>query len=232
MAVKGKAKATKKFRKKNTDSKQNTRIKKLENMVYKTMENKQVNYSDVARNITTASYATGGFLSTSVGAEDGVLLGDAARIGNSITLVRQKFDFNFIGSSTDTFNQMRLLIVESLDGNQALSIGDILQYPSYALYGDLVFASPRTTKTATNRKYKVHLDKHFILSGLVTKGGVPPAKVINHTISYKNGKVLEYSGPGAVSPNNHRISIIAISDSASATHPTMSYASRATYKDA
>lgn len=214
------------------DKKQDGRIKKLESMVYKTLENKQVNYSDVSRSITTASYQTGGFLSLSVGAEDGVNLGDPARIGNSVTLMNQKFNFNFIGSSTDTFNQMRLLIVESMDGNQALGIGDVLQYPSYALYGSLVFASPYTTKTATNRKYKIHMDKTFILSGLATKGGVPPAKVIKHNIRWKNGKVLEYNGVGAVSPNNHRISIIVISDSASATHPTMSYAARATYKDA
>ena len=222
----------KRYRKVRKDKKQDGRIKKLESMVYKTIENKQVNYTDVGRSITTGSYNTGGFLSLSVGAEDGVNLGDPARIGNSVTLMNQKFNFNFIGSSTDTFNQMRLLIVESMDGNQALSIGDVLQYSSYALYGDLVFCSPYTTKTATNRKYKIHMDKSFILSGLATKGGVPPAKVIKHTIRWKQGKVLEYNGVGAVSPNNHRISLIVISDSASATHPSMSYAARATYKDA
>lgn len=214
------------------DKKQDSRIKKLESLVLKTMENKQVNYTDIGRSITTGSYATGGFLSTSVGAEDGVQLGDPARIGNSITLMNQRFNFNFIGSSTDTYNQMRLLIVESMDGNQALGIGDVLQFGSYALHGDLVFCSPYTTSTNTNRKYKIHLDKSFVLSGLATKGGVPPVKIIKHTIKWKSGKVLEYSGPGAVSPNNHRVSLIVISDSASATHPTMSYAARATYKDA
>lgn len=206
--------------------------KQVKKMVNKTIENKQVNYVDTNRSITTASYNTGGFLSTSVGAEDGTTLGSAARIGNSITLMSQKFNFNFIASSTDTFNQMRLLLVESMDGNQALSIGDILQYGSYALYGGLVFASPYTTKTATNRRYKIHMDKSFTISGLPSKGGVSPVKIIKHTIKWKNGKVLEYDGTGAVSPNNHRISLIVISDSASATHPSMSYSARATYKDA
>lgn len=221
-----------KFTKKKKDAKQDKRIKSLENFVFKTLENKQVNYTDVGRSISNGSYATGGFLSTSVGAEDGVQLGDPSRIGNSITLMNQKFNFNFVGSSVDVWNQMRLLIVESLDGNQALGIGDVLQFGSYALYGDLVFASPYTTKTQTNRKYKIHMDKTFTLSGLATKGGVPPAKIIKHTIRWKQGKVLEYSGPGAVSPNNHRVSLIVISDSASGPHPTMSYAARATYKDA
>lgn len=221
-----------KGKRKSVDKKQNARIKSLESFVFKTMENKQVNFTDVARSITSASYNTGGFLSTSSGTQDGDNLGDPVRIGNSITLMNQKFNFNFTGSSTDTYNQIRLLLVESMDGNQALSIGDILQYGSYALYGDLVFASPYTTKTATNRKYKVHMDKHFILSGLATKGGVPPAKVIKHNITYKGGKVCEYDGPGAVSPNNHRISLIVISDSVAASHPEMNYSSRATFKDA
>lgn len=222
-----------KFRKKKrVDAKQNSRIKKLESLVLKTIENKQVNFVDLARSITTSAYNTGGFLSTSVGPEDGVNLGDPARIGNSITLMNQRFNFNFIGSSTDTYNQMRLLLVESMDGNQAIGISDVLQYGNYSLYGDMVFASPYTTKTATNRKYKVHMDKCFTLSGLATKGGVPPVKVIKHIIRWKNGKVCEYDGVGAALPNNHRISLIVISDSSSATHPTMSYSTRATYKDA
>lgn len=222
----------KKSKKVRKDQKQDSRLKKLENLVLKTIENKQVNYADTNRAITSGSYNTGGFLSVSVGAEDGDALGSAARIGNSITLLSQRFNFNFIGSSTDLYNQMRLLLVESMDGNQAIAIGDVLHYPSYALYGDLVFASPYTTKTSTNRKYKVHMDKTFTLSGYANKGGVPPVKVIKHTIRWKNGKVLEYDGTGAVSPNNHRISLIVISDSTSITHPSMSYAARATYKDA
>lgn len=222
----------KKKRKVRKDKKQDNRLKKLESLVLKTIENKQVNFIDIGRSITTAGYNTGGFLSVSVGAEDGVNLGDPARIGNSLTLLSQRFNFNFIGSGTDTFNQMRLLLVESMDGNQALGISDVLQYGSYTLHGDMVFASPYTTKTATNRKYKVHMDKSFILSGLATKGGVPPAKVIKHTIRWKNGKVCEYDGVGAALPNNHRVSLIVISDSTSATHPSMSYATRATYKDA
>lgn len=218
--------------KKAIDKKQDKRIKQLESFVYKTIENKQVNYQDTGRSISSGSYNTGGFLSISSGSEDGEALGAPARIGNSITLMSQKFNFNFTGSSTDTYNQIRVLLVESMDGNQALGIGDVLQYSSYSLYANLVFASPYTTKTATNRRYKVHMDKTFVLSGLATKGGVPPAKTIKHTINYKGGKVLDYDGTGAVSPNNHRVSLIVISDSVSATHPEMNYSTRSTYKDA
>lgn len=224
-----KKKVVRKVRK---DKKQDNRIKKLESFIYKTIENKQVNFSDVARNITTGGYSTGGFLSLSVGAEDGSVLGDPARIGNTITLMSQTFNFNFISSATDTYNQLRVLLVESMDGNQPLSIGDILQYPSYTLHGNLVFTSPYTTKTNTNRRYKVHMDKSFVLSGLPTFGGAPPVKNIKHSIRWKNGKLCEYEGPGATSPTNHRVSLIVISDSSTLGHPQMNYSSRSSYKDA
>lgn len=222
----------KSFKKKSKDKKQDKRLSKLENFVYKTIENKQVNYQGLNVEVTTGSYNTGGFLSTRVGPEDGSQLGDPARIGNTITLMSQMFNMNFVASSTDNFNQMRVLLVESLDGNQAITIGDVLQYPSYALWGDLVFASPYTTKTGTNRRYKVHMDKTFVISGFDTYGGAPPCKNINYTIKYKNGKICEYEGILATSPTNHRVSIIAISDSSSVGHPILNYSSRSTYKDA
>lgn len=214
------------------DQKQDKRLKELENFVYKTIENKQVNYQGLNLEITTGSYNTGGFLSLRVGPEDGSQLGDPARIGNTITLMNQRFDFNFVASGTDTYNQMRVLLVESMDGNNPINIGDVLQYPSYALWGDLVFNSPYTTKTDTNRRYKVHMDKKFVLSGFATYGGAPPCKNISHICKWKGGKLCEYEGILATSPTNHRMSLIAISDSSTIGHPLMNYSSRSTYKDA
>lgn len=226
MAKKAKAK------KRSTDAKQNSRIKKLESLVLKTIENKQVNYFSNSNSISSSGLEVGSFLSTSTGAEDGTNLGDPARIGNSITLMNQRFNMNITASATDTYNQIRVLLVESLDGNAPIALNDVLQYGSYTLYGSLVFASPYTTKTNTNRRYKVHYDKSFVLSGLPTKGGVPPAKVIKHNIKYKNGKVIEYEGAGNVNPTNHRITMLLISDSVSASHPQLDYSTRSTYKDA
>ena len=226
----------KRFRKKpkrSTDAKQNSRIKKLESLVLKTIENKQVNYHLVGQSISTSGYAAGSFLSTSVGAEDGNVLGDPARIGNTITLMNQRFNMNFQASATDTYNQIRVLLVESLDGNEPIAMTDVLQYGSYSLYGDLVFASPYTTKTNTNRRYKVHMDKCFSLSALATRGG-QSAKVIKHNIKYKGGKLVEYpqGGSTASNPTNHRITLLVVSSSVSADHPSLSYSSRSTFKDA
>lgn len=226
------AKGKKQVKRRNIDSKQNSRIKKLESLVLKTIENKQVNYHANSQSISTGGFNAGSFLALTCGAEDGASLGDPARIGNTITLMNQRFNMNFTASSTDSYNQIRVLLVESLDGNEPISMTDVLQYGSYTLYGNLVFASPYTTKTNTNRRYKVHMDKSFIISGLATKGGVPPAKVIKHNIKYKDGKLVEYEGPGNVNPTNHRITLLAVSDSVTATHPQLDYSSRSTYKDA
>ena len=223
-----------KFRKKKrTDAKQNSRIKKLESLVLKTIENKQVNYHLVNQSISSGGYSAGSFCSTASGTEDGANLGDPARIGNTITLMNQRFNMNFVASGTDTYNQMRVLLVESLDGNEPLAMSDILQYHSYSLYGNLIFASPYTTKTNTNRRYKVHLDKSFVLSAFATRGG-REAVVIKHNIKYKGGKLVEYPQGGATAsnPTNHRITLLVVSSSVSADHPALSYSSRSTYKDA
>lgn len=227
------AKKANNAQKRRKDAKQDKRISDLEKFVKKTIENKQVNYSITATSIPTTGYSTNNFLQLATGAEDGANYGDPARIGNTITLLNQQFCFNFQGSSTDTYNQMRVLLVESKSGSQSIGIDDVLYYSNYSVHGDNVFSSPYTTKSDTNKRYKVHMDKCFVLSGLPTKGGCLPAKVVKHNIKYgKNGKLVEYSGPGATLPTNHKVSLIVISDSVSASHPSMSYSVRSTYKDA
>ena len=222
-----------KFRKRrSTDAKQNKRIKSLENMVYKTLENKQINYNNNL-NITSTGVNDNAFLQVRVGPDDGVAQGDTARIGNSITLLRQQYRFNFLGLNPDTagdrWNQLRVIIAEPLDGNQPLVLSDLLQYSSYAIYGGLVFASPYTTKTNTNRRYKIHMDKAFELNA-TAKGAT---RIIKHDVKWKNGKVVEFAGPGTEQiPTNHNMTIVFISDSGTVLHPSCQYSVRSTYKDA
>jgi len=218
---------------KRTDAKQNARISKLENMVLKTLENKQVNYSNTNLNISSSGVVDNAFLQVRVGPDDGVTAGDTARIGNSLTLYRQQYRFNFVGlnplPANDRWNQIRCIIVEPLDGNQPLILSDILQFSSYSLYGGLVFTSSYTTKTNTNRRYKIHMDKSFELNA-TAKGAT---RVLKHDVKWKNGKVIEFSGPGTEQvPTNHNMSIMFISDSGSLLHPQVSYSVRSTYKDA
>ena len=216
------------------DHTQDKRIKALETLVYKTLENKQVNYKNVNLNISSSGVVDNAFLLVKVGPDDGAQTGDTARIGNSITLLRQQYRFSFNGLNPDTvlndrWNQIRCIIAEPLDGNQPLVLSDILEYSSYSLYGALVFASSRTTKTATNRRYKIHMDKTFELNA-TAKGAT---RVIKHDVKWKGGKVVEFAGPGTEEiPTNHNMSILFISDSGSTLHPQVSYSVRSTYKDA
>ena len=221
-----------KFRKfkKRTDAKQNKRIKALESMVMKTIENKQINYSNVALGISSSGVVDNAFLQVRVGPDDGAAQGDTARIGNSITLLRQQYRFHFEGltAATEGWNNMRCIIAEPLDGNQPLVLADVLLYSNYTTHADLVFASPYTTKTATNRRYKIHMDKSFVLNQYKDI-----SRVIKFDVKWKNGKLVEFAGPGTEQiPTNHNMSIMFISDSTAAAHPSVSYSVRSTYKDA
>ncbi|AXH73160.1 MAG: hypothetical protein [Circoviridae sp.] len=226
----------KKFRRGKTrvDKTQNKRLKTLENMVYKTMENKQINYKNVNLAISSSGVIDNQFLQVQVGPNDGAIQGDPARIGNSITLYRQQYRFNFVGLNPDDltgdrWNQVRCIIAEPLDGNQALLLSDVLEYSSYFTNNNLVFTSPYTTKTATNRRYKIHMDKTFELNA-TARGAT---RVIKHDVRWKKGKVVEFDGPGSEQvPTNHNMSIMFISDSGAVQHPSCSYAVRSTYKDA
>lgn len=213
------------------DKKQDARIKTLEKFVYKTIENKQVNSNNTNLAVSSAGVRDGQFLSVSQGTSDGVASGDPARIGNTITLMNQRFNFTFNQNPTgiiDDWNRCRVMIVEALDGNQAILLGDVLQYSNYSIYGNLVFSSPLTTKTTTNRRYRVCMDKTFELN---YRGG-NATKVIKHVEKWKGGKLVEFDGDTSATPTNHQMSIFFISDSASVPHPAVSYAVRSTYKDA
>lgn len=220
-------------RKTRKDAKQDKRIKSLEKFVFKTIENKQVNYDNAGgNNITTGGYVGSQFLELDVGPNDGSTLGDDARIGNSITLLSQDVRCYLEQSSTDSYNRVRMLIVESMDGNEALEITDVLLNGDYSTKGQLVFSSPYTTKTDTNKRYKIHFDKTYELNNQANGA----TRVIKHRVKYREngsaGKVVEYSGPSSQQANNHRLNIMWISDSDSVSHPITYYSVRSTYKDA
>lgn len=220
-----------KGKKKSKDKKQDQRLKSLEKFVYKTIENKQVNRASPAANVTTSGYFFRDFLQLNVGPNDGSGPGDPARIGDSVTLMKQQFNIGLEASPTDTYNRMRLIIVEGLE-NSAIGLSDILSYSNYGTHGELVFSSPYTTKTATSKRYKIHYDKVHELNRNA-KGATRDLKVV---IKYREngspGKVLGFDGPSASFPTNHNMTILAISDSVSVSHPTICWNVRSTYKDA
>lgn len=216
------------FRKKSVDKKQTKRIKQLENFVYKTIENKQSNYEVTNQNIISSGYNNYAFLKLGVGAEDGAAYGDPARIGNSITLMKQAFNMNIsLRDVPDDFNQVRIIIAEVLEGTVLLDKANVLEYSDFSVYGNLIFTSPYTTKTSTNQRYKIHFDKHIVLNPYQKT-----AVNIKHTCRWKNGKVVDFDGTSVDFPVNHRMNIWVLGDSTSVAHPRLDLAVRSIYKDA
>ena len=215
-------------RKVRKDRKQDSRIKTLEEFVYKTIENKQIQY----QNQTTVS--TSGFTASSyllpilaTGADDGDVNNDTARIGNTISLMRTCLTGNVNVAFGDGHNRIRLMLVASKDGAQEITAADVLSYHNYAIHGDLVFSSQYTTKSATNKNYTVLMDKVFDLN---VYG--PANKNFKFVKRWKSGKELMYAGVSASAPTNYKLSLIGVSDSDSVNHPALNYMIRNTYKDA
>ncbi len=225
-------------RSKNKDKKQDNRIRTLEKFVYKTIENKQINWSQT-NTITDLGLYSNQFIRVLPGVDDGnsMVPASEARIGNSITLMRQKFRMslrrNSSGDSTIP-QEVRVLVVESVDGNEGLDLDDVLWYwkdqAGTATGSDLEsFVSGYTTKADTNKRYKIHLDKRVSLN-LYTK----PTQYINCDIKYgKAGKLVSFADSLAQLPNNHRITIMVLGNQSTASRqPYFTLHARSTYKDA
>lgn len=221
-----------------TLGKLNKEVKTLKKFVMKTIENKQINWSQTS-NVNDLGFYSNQFIRVNQGAADGsdMVPASNARIGNSITLMRQNFKIrlsrNSSGDSAIPQN-VRLLVVESVEGNTALDLNDVLWYwqnEGGAASGDDLetFVSGYTTKADTNKRYKIHKDIKVDL-GLYTR----TERYINCDIRYgKTGKVVTFDGDDDSIPNNHRITVMAVSNQSVASRiPYLTMHVRSTYKDA
>ena len=206
-----------------------TVAKEVKKMVNKTIENKQINNKVLSTALSTSGYAVGGFFGVLQGTSDGTTSGSTARVGNSVTLLRSQFKFNFdLALNSESYNKIRLIVVQSKEGNQTLALSDVLQYSSYGVDGDLVFASPYTTKTSTNKRYEILFDRVFELNG-----SHMASRQISFVKKYgKTGRVVNWNGNSSSSPTDFKTTVMCISDSTVAPHPTFEYSLRHTYKDA
>jgi len=227
---KRRSKGKRSYANKSKDKKQDSRIKSLEKFVYKTIENKQINISNFT-NVSTTNYQYGAFLQVLQGPEDGTGISPSmsnARIGNNVTLMSQRFRFMLhIPLAGDLFNQCRIMLVESVDGSQPLTLTDVLYEGDYSIHGNKVFTSQYATKTQTNKRYKIHFDKNVCLNRY--QNNVITWK---YNVNYKGGKVIEFNDNLSALPNNHRMTILAVSDSGSVLHPVLTWSARSIYKDA
>lgn len=205
-------------------------VQALKKMVNKTIENKQQNLTHeglVVRDFPVVSRPT---LELTQGSADGDARPSAARIGNSVTLMRTQLNMSVKISTGVTNCRCRVMVVESVNGNEDLTMDDILQAGGGALDGteDKTYTSCYTTKTGTNKRYKIHFDRiinlstydrAFYLKKLILRYG-------------KSGKVINYDG-NASTPTDYNLQVLAISDqSLLAACPVLTYSLRSTYKDA
>jgi hypothetical protein len=134
------------------------------------------------------------------------------RIGNKVTLRSVTVDASYLRA--DSYNRIRVILVEPLDGNEPVGLSDVLKYTNYQTHGDLVFASPYTTTTTTDRRYKIIADSVFELNA---NKNYHQKKF---TIKYpKQGKVVSYDG-ASVQPTSWNLQLLHISDSVAAPYPT------------
>jgi len=213
---------------KSTAKKALSLAKKNKRFIDKTIENKQVaalRPSIFVDNTGYSSNVAGDFVNPTmkIGPEDGILtVGSSSRIGNSITLMRSQIDFCFdVAVSTEPYNKFRLIVVESTEGAEQLALDDILLFPLQPM------SSVYTTKSLTNKRYNILLDKKFTVCN-----GNTGARFIKFKHKYgKEGRVINYDG-AAVDPVDYKLTILCVSDSTVAPHPSMEYTLRHSYKDA
>lgn len=203
---------------KSTNAKQNKRIKKLENIVYPSLEWKSKDITAFDADIDNGGYANYPMFQLAKGDTN------STREGDKVSLRRGTLHLSL--TRGDTSNIVRVLIVATPSATH-LSLSDVLEYHSYSANADGVFSSPYQVKATNNEQtYKVLADRVYQLpndkSTIVAK---IPIKLP------KKGKSCEFVGDSSVSPNNYNISLLMISDSTASPHPKASYVMRWKYLD-
>lgn len=221
-------------RRKKMSKQLSTRVRSLEALVGKTIENKVndfQNHPSVPQAISTAGLTYLAFARNLQTGSDG-----DQRVGNKTTLMSQTFRGIIrapAGIADESQNQVRMLIVENLGftGVTDLALTDVLQYGSFSAHGEQVFCSPYKTNADTTKRYKVHMDKNITLNK-TDKGYYHFKKRIAYGTKSSPGKVLTFAGPSESFPNNHRLVLFVVSDSGVAAHPDIIFNVRNIYKDA
>jgi len=220
----------KKFRLGGGLSKVKKDVRNLKAMVNKTIENKQQTVNSEINAVRDFPMARHPTLLLTQGAADGDDRPSAARIGNSVTLMRTQLNLSLKISTGVTNCRCRLIVVESVNGNEQLDMDDVLQAGGGAISGtdDTTYISQYTTKTGTNKRYKLHYDKVVNLS---TYDRAFFIKKLN--IRYgKSGRVINYDGNSSA-PTDYNLQIFAIADQTLlAAAPNLAYSMRSVYKDA
>ena len=213
----------KKFRRKRkprtVNGKQNSRIKKLEQMILPSVEYKSRDITTSNAAISTTAYANYPMLQLEQGH------GHSQRVGDKVTLKSMNCTLSL--KKGDSNNVVRVILAATPSSTH-LTLADVLEYSNYTTHAEMVFCSPYKRRAANAEKtYKIMFDKVYNLTEdinvLVDKfklGGIP-----------QKGKQVEFQAIGSQQPDNFNVSLLAISDSSAAGHPALSVICRSKYID-
>lgn len=154
------------------------------------------------------------------------------RIGNKVTLLSQRFQCNLIkGGAGDKI--VRVLIVNNPNYESASTIDpeDVLEYWNWGTDGFHIFSSPYKIGADASKSYQVLYDKTFSLTD------DRPYVKIDFTKRWGSkkspGKVCHFELDTSDFPNNHRVSMFALTDHTGSTNaPRITMFARNKYIDA
>ena len=207
-----------KRRAKNKNAQQDRRLKKLEQMIYPTIEYKSRDIVGTDQAISSSGYSNEPMMQI----EQGNNLNQ--RIGDSVALMQHGVTMTL--RAADSTNVIRILWVVTPSSTPVV-INDVLEYGNYTTYSNNVFSSPYKRKAVTSENtYRVLFDK-------VYKFGSDDAVICDKYAlkPFSKPKKLSFNSVGSVMPENYQLQILAISDSTTAGHPTISYVCRTKYYD-
>lgn len=228
------SKKMKKFTKRRRVSpKLSSRIKRVESLIRKTIENKHMDFTATAANgeqIYAASPVSKlAFLRiSSTGADEN------ERIGDKVTLMSQRFMLNIkkghnsLTTHSNSPNwlknndqQIRVLIVENLcyDPASDLQTTDVLENGNWATDQQLVFTSPYKLGAHPTKRYRVLYDRVFHLHN--SRPFVKIDFMKKYGTKNNPGKVLSYESDTSVFPTNHRLNCFVMSDYVTGSYPPL-----------
>ena len=213
-----KKKTKKRRRIKGKNNQQDARIKKLESMVYPSIEFKSNDILCTNAPISTSPYANYPMVQVAQGTASN------QRIGDEIQL--KSMDCSLSLTKGDSANVVRVIIAATPD-DVNLVASDVLEYSNQTTHAELVFSSPYKKKSTNSAKtYTILYDKLYNI----------PADVSTIVDKFqcklpKKGLTCHFQGLASQQPDNFNVSVIALSDSSATPHPAMGLVVRSRYTD-
>lgn len=145
---------------------------------------------------------------------------DQTRVGDELYMKSISLNYNVTVSSTDSTNVVRAIVFQWFDDSTA-SLSSILQQT-----GDLsAVVSPYHHDNMYGKKFKILYDKVHLVndaSNPQSYGSISITKIKRRKVHYT---------AGSSTPDNNRVYLAFISDSAAASHPSVNYYLRIRYTD-